>query len=195
MFSGCTSQRVNWTRPGWRFWSSPSCKDQQQNLHIHTRACTHAHTHARTNAHTHTMAAHQETRKQAKAHLHMSVTLPWTTKLTACLSACMRTLQSGEEMYGRVRLRPIMESTYPNKSKIYWIYPSICIILTTWHLCIHYEGGFWGTEFNICPWVPVLSPHCEQISIHVILIYSMQRLQLSFKTQKNSEIYFKVVGT
>lgn len=113
-FNQSTWRRVScWTQPGWRFWSLPSCKGQQQNLQ--TQTDTH------TDRRNHYCCSLLDQKTTTNGHLHMADVLPWTTKLTACLSACMRTPQSAELMCDRVRLRPIMESTYPKQHKTCWL--------------------------------------------------------------------------
>lgn len=94
--SGWTWQSRSWRKPGWRFWSWPSYRDPQQNLRSEQK---------------HKVPTWiQPQERDADVYLIW----PWTTKLTACLSACMRTAQSDMWMLGRVRRRPIKDSTYPN---------------------------------------------------------------------------------
>lgn len=130
--------------------------------HTHTHERAHTHTDAQTHMRKHaTAAAHCESRESRSWTL--SDTLPWTTKLTACLSACMRTPQSAELMCVRVRLRPMMESTYPKQHKAEAVIQSI---QSTFVLC-----PFTSIDFELLGLTSVLNcPACHTILNNLIIM-------------------------
>lgn len=156
-FNQSTWRRVScWTQPGWRFWSLPSCKGQQQILQTQTD----------TNIHwrNHYCCSLWDQKKITNGRLHMAEILPWTTKLTACLSACVRTAQSAELMCDRVRLRPMMESTYPKQHKTRRLWPVIVTIQSTLMLC-----PFTPIDFELLGLTSVLDWTCCRTTMNKLV--------------------------